>query len=85
MFIGRTEAEAPILWPPDAKNQFTGKDPDAGRDRGQEEAGATEEETVGGHHRLSGRELEQTRGISEEQEPGVLWSTRLQSQTRPGE
>jgi len=32
MFIRRTEAEAPILWPPDAKNQFTGKDPDVGKD-----------------------------------------------------
>ena len=34
IFIGRTDAEAevPILWPPDAKNQFIGKDPDAGKD-----------------------------------------------------
>jgi len=32
MFIRRTEAEAPILWPPDAKNRFTGKDPDVGKD-----------------------------------------------------
>ena len=41
MFIGRTdvEAEAPILWPPDAKNRILGKDPDAGRDWGQEENG----------------------------------------------
>ena len=41
MFIGRTdaEAEAPILWPPDAKSQLTGKDPDAGKDQGQEEKG----------------------------------------------
>ena len=30
-FIGRTEAEAPILWPPDVKSQLTGKDPDAGK------------------------------------------------------
>ena len=39
MFIGRTdaEAEAPILWPPDAKSQFIGKDPDAGKVGGQEE------------------------------------------------
>ena len=42
MFIGRMNAEAPILWPPDVKSQFTGKDPDAGKDRWQEEKGATE-------------------------------------------
>ena len=38
MFLGRTdvEAEAPILWPPDAKNSLVGKDPDAGKDWGQE-------------------------------------------------
>ena len=46
MFIGRTddEAEVPILWPPDAKSQLTGKDPDARKDRSQEEKEATEDE-----------------------------------------
>ena len=39
IFIGRTDAEALILWPPDAKNHLIGKDPDAGKDRGQEEKG----------------------------------------------
>ena len=39
MFIGRTDAEAPIVWPPDAKSQLSGKDPDAGKDWGQEEIG----------------------------------------------
>ena len=41
IFIGRTdaEAEAPILWPPDAKSWLIGKDPDAGKDWGQEEKG----------------------------------------------
>ena len=41
MFIGRTDAKAetPILWPPDAKSWLIGKDPDAGRDWGQEEKG----------------------------------------------
>ena len=50
--IGRTdaEAEAPTLWPPDAKSQLTGKDPDAGEDQGQEEKRATEDEMVGWHH-----------------------------------
>ena len=45
MFIGRTdfEAETPILRPPDAKNWLVGKDPDAGRDWGQEEKGMTDE------------------------------------------
>jgi len=46
--IGRidTEAEAPILWPPDAKSWLNGKDPDAGKDWGQEEKGATEDEMI---------------------------------------
>ena len=49
IFIGRTdaEAEAPIVWPPDAKSQLIGKDPDAKKDWGPEEKGATEDETVG--------------------------------------
>ena len=59
MFIGRTdaEAEAPILWPPDVKSRLTDKDPDAGRDWGQEEKGMTEDEMVGWHHRLNGHEF----------------------------
>ena len=44
------EAEGPMLWPPDAKSQLIGKDSDAGRDWGQEEKGATEDEMVGWHH-----------------------------------
>ena len=50
-FIGRTdvEAETPILWPPDAKSWLIGKDPDAGKDWGQEEKGTTEDEMVGWH------------------------------------
>ena len=49
MLIGRTdvEAEAPILWPPDAKSRLTVQDPDAGKDRRQEEKGITEDEMVG--------------------------------------
>ena len=56
VFIGRTDAEAeiPILWPPEAESWLTGKDPDAGKDRGQEEKGTTESEMVGGHHWLDG-------------------------------
>ena len=44
------KAEAPILWPPDAKSRLTGKDPDAGKDGGQKEKGMTEDEMVGWHH-----------------------------------
>ena len=49
VFIGKTdaEAEAPILWPPDAESQLLGKDPDAGKDGGQEEKGVTEDEMIG--------------------------------------
>ena len=47
MLIGRTDAETPILWPPDVKSQLTGKDPDAGKDLRQEEKGMTEDEIVG--------------------------------------
>ena len=48
--MGRTEAEVPILLPPDVKSQLTGKDPGVGKDRGQEEKGATEDEMVKWHH-----------------------------------
>ena len=51
------EAETPILWPPDAKSWLTWKDPDAGKDWGQEEKGTTEDEMVGWHHRLNGHGL----------------------------
>ena len=44
------------------KSQLIGKDPDAGKDWGQEEKGVTEDETVGWHHRLKGHEFEQTPG-----------------------
>ena len=52
MFTGRTdaEAEAPILWPPDAKCQLIGYDSDTWKDRRQEEEGMTEDEMVGWHH-----------------------------------
>ena len=51
VFIRRTDAEAetPILWPPPAKSWLIGKDPDAGRDWGQEEKGTTEDEMAGWH------------------------------------
>ena len=63
IFIGRTDAEAegPLLWPPDAKSQLIGKDPDAGKDRGQKEKRAAEDEMFRYHHWLKGHEFEQTR------------------------
>ena len=55
MFIGSTDAEGeiPILWPPQAKTCLIGKEPDAGRDWGQEDKGTTEDEMAGWHHRLN--------------------------------
>ena len=79
VFIGRTdvEAETPILWPPHVKSWLIGKDPDAGRDWGQEEKGMTEDEMAGwpwvwvdsGSWWWTGR-------------PGVLWFTGSQSRKR---
>ena len=58
-FFGRNDAKAdtPVLWPPHAKSWLTGKDPDAGRNWGQEK-GTTEDEMAGWHHRLDGCEFE---------------------------
>ena len=69
VFIGRTdvEAETPMLWPPDAKSWLTGKDPDAGKDWGQEEKGTTEDEMVGWHHQLNGRGFGWTLGVGDGQ------------------
>ena len=60
VFIGRTnaEVETPILWPPDGKRWLIGKDPDAGRDWGQEEKGTTEDGMAGWHPWLDGHEFE---------------------------
>ena len=64
IFIGRTdvEAEAPVLWPPDAKSRFIGKGPDAEKDWGQEEKGMTKDEVVGWHHWLNVLEFKHTLG-----------------------
>ena len=74
MFIRRTDAEASVLWPPGVKSQLAGKDPDAGKDWGQEEKGASEDKMVRKHHWLSGHELEQTPGDSEGQGNLACWS-----------
>ena len=68
VFIGRTdvETETPILWPPDAKSWLNGKDPDAGRDWGQEEKGTTDE-MVGWHHQHNGHGFVWTLGVGDGQ------------------
>ena len=66
IFIGRTDAKAPILWPPDANGQLIGKDPDPGKDWSQEEE-VKEDDLVGWHHWLNGHEFEHTLGDSEGQ------------------
>ena len=78
IITGRTEI--PILWPPDVKSWLIGKDPDAGKDWGQEENGMTEDEMVGWHHQLNGHEFEQTPGDSEGQGSWVCcrpWGHRV--------
>ena len=71
VFIGRTdvEAETPILWSPEVKNQLIGKDPDAGKD-GRQEKGMIEDEMVQWHHRLNGHGFGQTPGVGDR--PGGL-------------
>ena len=65
LFTGRTDAEAPMLWPPDGKSQLIGKDPDAGKDWRQKDKGVTQDKLVGWPHRLNGHEFEQTPGDNE--------------------
>ena len=69
-YTGKTDvkAEAPILWPPDAKRWLVGKDPDAGKDWRHKEKGTAEDEMVRQYHQLNGHESEQTRGIVKDRE-----------------
>ena len=69
VFIGGidVEAETPTLGAPHAKSWLIGKDPDAGRDWGQEEKGMTEDEMIGWHHRLNGHEFEYTPEVGDGQ------------------
>ena len=69
VYIGRTDAKAetPILWSPHVQSWLIGKDPDAGRDWGQEEKGTTEDEMAGCHHWIDGRESEWTPGVGDGQ------------------
>ena len=90
IFNGRTDAEAetPILWPPDSKNWFIGKDPDGGKDWRREEKEMTEVKMFGWHHWLDGHEFEQAPGVGEGQRSlaccspwggrvGYDWATEL--------
>ena len=74
IFIGRTDAEAPILWPPDMKSWLFGKYPDVGKDWGQKEKGVSEDEMVRQHQQLNGHESEQTLGDGEGQGSQVCCS-----------
>ena len=65
IFIGKTDAEASILWPPGAKGGIIGKDPNAGKDWGHEEKGMTEDEMIGRHQWFNGHEFEKTPGDGE--------------------
>ena len=69
VFFGRTNAEAeiPVLWPPHAKSWLIGKDPDAGRDWGQEQKEMTENEMAGWHHQLNAHEFGWTPGVGDGQ------------------
>ena len=80
IFTGKTDAEAetPIIWPPDAKSWLIWKDPDAGKDWGQEEKGTTENVIVGWHHQLDGHEFEQALGVGDGQGSLVLQSMSSQ-------
>ena len=74
IFPRRSDAETPIIWPPDVKRWFIGKDLDAGKDWGKKENGMTEDEMNGGHHRVNGHESEQTPGDGEGQRSLVCCS-----------
>ena len=65
IFTGKTNAEAPIDWPPDVKNWLLGKDPDTGKDWRQEEKGMIEEELVGWHHQFNGYDFVQALGVGD--------------------
>ena len=86
IFIERTDAEAPILWPPDVKNWLIGKDPDDAKDWRQEDQEMTEGEMVGCHHWLNRHEFEQApwvgdargkSGVLQLQRVGHDWGTEL--------
>ena len=86
IFIGRTDAEAPMIWAPDEKSWLIRKDPDAGKDWRQEEKGTTEDEIVWWHNQLDGYEFEQALELVMDRE---AWDAAVhgtaKSQTRLGD
>ena len=76
-FFGRNDAnaETPVLWPPHAKSWLIGKEPDAGRNWGQEKKGMTENEMAGWHHSLDGHESEWTPGAGDGQGGLACWDS----------
>ena len=81
VFFGKNDAKAetPVLWPPHAKSWLIGKDPDAGRDWGQEEKGTTGDEMAGWHHRLDGLESVWTPGVGDGRE---AWRAAIHGVTK---
>ena len=86
VFIGRTDADAqtPLFWPPDVKSWLIWKDPNFGKDWGQEENGTTEDEMVRWHHRHNGHRFGWTLGVGVGQgclvccvSWGFYWATEL--------
>ena len=85
IFIGRVDAEAPLLWPPDVKNWLSGKGPDAGKNWRQEMGTTTEDEMPGGHYQLDGHESEQVPGVGDGQGGQVclsLWGSKESDTTK---
>ena len=85
IFIGRTDAEAPILWPPDAKSWLLRKAPDGGKDWRQEK-GTTGDEMVGWHHWLDGNEFGQAPGLGDGQGGPICcspWGCKESDTTEP--
>ena len=72
ILVGRTDAEAPVFWPPDSNSWLIGKVPDTGKDWGQKEKRASEDEMAGWHHQCNGHELGQTPRWWETGRPGIL-------------
>ena len=79
IFIGRTDAQALILWPSDAKSRFIGKDPDSGKYWVQVEKRVTDDEMVGWHHLLNGHELSKPREIVKDK---GAWCAAVQGITK---
>ena len=82
IFIGRVDAEYPVLWLPDERSWLSGKDPDAGNDLKARRKGMTEDKMVGWHHQLNVHEFEQTVGDSEGQGSLACYSPWAGSQTQ---